>query len=103
MDRGAERNQRVIRNLSGASGILATADGFTLEDLAIEDTKGDALKVNNSNGVTIRRVRTEWTGGPKETNGSYGIYPVHPECWPPPTALLWKIWPSRTPRAMRSK
>src|SRR5580658_2644455 len=61
---------------AGASGMLATADGFTLEDLAIEDTKGDALKVNNSNGVTIRRVRTEWTGGPKETNGSYGIYPV---------------------------
>jgi parallel beta-helix repeat protein len=61
---------------TGASGLLATADGFTLEDLAIEDTKGDALKVNNSNGVTIRRVRTEWTGGPKETNGSYGIYPV---------------------------
>jgi parallel beta-helix repeat protein len=26
--------------------------------------------------VTIRRVRAEWTGGPKDTNGSYGLYPV---------------------------
>ena len=22
------------------------------------------------------RLRTEWTGGPKETNGAYGFYPV---------------------------
>jgi parallel beta-helix repeat protein len=61
---------------TGSAGLLATADKFTLEDLAIEDTKGDALKVNNADGVTIRRVRVEWTGGPKETNGSYGFYPV---------------------------
>lgn len=61
---------------TGSAGILATADHFTIEDLAIEDTKGDALKVNNADGVTIRRVRVEWTGGPKDTNGSYGFYPV---------------------------
>jgi len=46
------------------------------EDLAIEDPKGDALKINGARACTIRRVRTEWTGGPKATNGSYGIYPV---------------------------
>jgi parallel beta-helix repeat protein len=56
--------------------MLVTSNGFTLEDIAIEDPKGDALKVNGSNGVNIRRVRTEWTGGPNEKNGSYGIYPV---------------------------
>ena len=61
---------------TGAAGMLVTSDGFTLEDLAIEDSKGDALKINGAAGVTIRRVRTEWTGGPKATNGSYGIYPV---------------------------
>lgn len=61
---------------TGAAGMLVTSGGFTLEDLAIEDSKGDALKINGANGVTIRRVRTEWTGGPKATNGSYGIYPV---------------------------
>lgn len=61
---------------AGAEGLLVTANGFTLQDLAIEDTKGDALKVNGGADVTIRRVRTEWTHGPKATNGSYGIYPV---------------------------
>ena len=61
---------------SGSAGLLATGNKFTIEDLTIEDTKGDALKINGASGVIIRRIRTQWTGGPKETNGSYGIYPV---------------------------
>ena len=61
---------------TGPAGLQVTSNGFTIEDLAIEDTKGDALKINGANGVTVRRVRTEWTGGPSEKNGSYGIYPV---------------------------
>jgi len=61
---------------TGAAGMLVTSNGFTIEDVAIEDPKGDALKVNGANGVTIRRVRAEWTGGPNEKNGSYGMYPV---------------------------
>jgi len=62
--------------LAGAEGLLVTASDFTIEDLAIEDTKGDALKVNEGENIVIRRVRTEWTGGPKTSNGAYGIYPV---------------------------
>jgi parallel beta-helix repeat protein len=61
---------------TGSAGLLVTANGFTLEDLAIEDSQGDALKINGVSDVIVRRVRTEWTGGPKATNGSYGIYPV---------------------------
>ena len=61
---------------SGSAGLLATGNGFLIEDMTIEDTKGDALKINGATGVTIRRIKTQWTGGPKETNGSYGIYPV---------------------------
>jgi parallel beta-helix repeat protein len=61
---------------TGAAGIAATADNFTLEDLSIEDTKGDGVKINKADGVTIRRVHAEWTNGPNEKNGSYGIYPV---------------------------
>lgn len=60
----------------GSAGMLVKADDFAIEDLAIEDAAGDALKVEESTNVTIRRVRVEWTGGPKETNGPYGIYPV---------------------------
>lgn len=65
------RNQK-----TGAAGMLVTGNNFTLEGLSIEDTKGDGVKINNADGVTIRRVRVEWTGGPNEKNGSYGIYPV---------------------------
>lgn len=60
----------------GAEGLLVSADDFTIEDLAIEDTVGDALKINQSTNVTIRNVRTEWTNGPDSGNGAYGIYPV---------------------------
>jgi parallel beta-helix repeat protein len=65
------KNQKI-----GAQGILATEDAFTLENLAIEDTKGDGLKVEKANHVTIRGVRIEWTNGPDEKNGAYGFYPV---------------------------
>ena len=77
--RGAGMDESILsfRNqIQGAEGLLVTADDFVIEDLAIEDTVGDALKVNNSNNVVIRRVRTEWTNGPDSDNGAYGIYPV---------------------------
>lgn len=61
---------------SGAEGLLVNADGFTLEQIAIEDSKGDGLKVSEAENVTIRGVRVEWTGGPKTSNGAYGLYPV---------------------------
>jgi parallel beta-helix repeat protein len=60
----------------GAEGLLVNAGNFTLENLAIEDTKGDGLKVNEGENITIRGVRVEWTDGPKTSNGAYGIYPV---------------------------
>ncbi len=62
--------------IQGAEGLLVNADDFLIEDLAIEDTAGDALKINESDNVTIRNVRTEWTGGALTSNGAYGIYPV---------------------------
>jgi len=65
--------------VQGAEGLLVSADDFTIEDLAIEDTRGDALKINEGTNIVIRRVRTEWTNGPDEENGAYGIYPVQTE------------------------
>jgi parallel beta-helix repeat protein len=61
---------------AGSAGMLVKANDFTIEDVAFEDTAGDALKIEDSVNVTIRRVRVEWTAGPKETNGPYGLYPV---------------------------
>jgi parallel beta-helix repeat protein len=60
----------------GAQGLLVTANAFAIHDIAIEDTRGDALKVLGADGVTIQHTRVEWTAGPNATNGSYGLYPV---------------------------
>ncbi len=62
--------------IAGAEGLSVSGSDFLIEDLAIEDTVGDALKVNEGNNIVIRRVRTEWTNGPDVNNGAYGIYPV---------------------------
>jgi parallel beta-helix repeat protein len=60
----------------GAQGLLVTADDFTLEDIAFEDSRGDAVKIEGANRVVIRRTSVKWNAGPNETNGSYGLYPV---------------------------
>ena len=61
---------------AGAEGLTVTSDGVVLRDFAIEDSKGDAIKTKGCDGISFINVRTEWTGGPKETNGAYGLYPV---------------------------
>ena len=61
---------------SGAQGLSITSDKVILRDFAVEDAKGDAIKVKGVNGISFIRIRTEWTGGPKATNGAYGLYPV---------------------------
>jgi parallel beta-helix repeat protein len=61
---------------SGSAGLLVTGNGFTLEDIGFEDMAGDGVKVNGATDVTFRRVRAEWTAGPKSGNGGYGLYPV---------------------------
>ncbi len=62
--------------VTGAEGLLVNASDFTIEDIAIVDSVGDALKVNEGENIVIRRVRTEWTAGAATENGAYGIYPV---------------------------
>lgn len=77
--RGAGMDKTVLSfkdQIQGAEGLLVNASDFTIEDLAIEDTIGDALKVNEGENIIIRNVRVEWTNGPATENGAYGIYPV---------------------------
>ena len=77
--RGAGRDATILSfkdQTVGPQGMLVTANDFLIHDIALEDSPGDALKVLGATGVTIRDVRVEWTGGPKETNGAYGLYPV---------------------------
>ena len=77
--RGAGRDKSVLSfkgQKAGAEGLLVNASDFTIENLAIEDSKGDGLKVNEGENITIRGVRVEWTNGPSTDNGAYGLYPV---------------------------
>lgn len=60
----------------GAEGLLVTSNGVTLEGFTIEDTKGDAIKINRADGVVLRGVQARWTQGPATENGAYGLYPV---------------------------
>jgi len=64
---------------SGAQGFLVTSNKVTLKDFAILNAKGDALKVIGAKGISMIGLKTEWTGGPKSTNGAYGFYPVESE------------------------
>ena len=80
--RGAGMGRSILNfsnQVAGAEGLLVTGSDFTIEDLAIEDAVGDALKINGGRNIAVRRVRAEWTNGPATENGAYGIYPVQTE------------------------
>ena len=64
------------RAATGGEGLKIKADNFVIEDLTLEDSPGDAIKLQDCNGLVMRRIRTRWTGGPDESNGAYGLYPV---------------------------
>jgi parallel beta-helix repeat protein len=62
---------------TGGEGLSITGKkNVLIENLAIEDAKGDAVKVNGTDGLMFRHVKVSWTGGPQSTNGAYGLYPV---------------------------
>jgi parallel beta-helix repeat-containing protein len=57
-------------------GLLITSDKVVVRDLGVEDTHGDGIKAKGSDQISFVNVRVEWTGGPSEKNGAYGVYPV---------------------------
>jgi parallel beta-helix repeat protein len=80
--KGAGMDRSILsfkKQTNGGQGMLVTANDFLIHDIALEDAPGDALKLLGAKNVTIRKVRVEWTGGPDETNGAYGLYPVQCE------------------------
>jgi parallel beta-helix repeat protein len=77
--RGQGMHETVLRfdqQLSGGQGIFVSGDAVTFEDLAVENTPGDGIRAEGVDGISFRRVRVEWTRGPSEENGAYGLYPV---------------------------
>ena len=57
-------------------GLLVTSDDVVLRDFGVENSKGDGIKSKGADRIVYYQLRVAWTGGPKETNGAYGIYPV---------------------------
>ncbi|MCB0488136.1 MAG: right-handed parallel beta-helix repeat-containing protein [Cyclobacteriaceae bacterium] len=63
--------------VEGAQGFqVSNGKNIILEDFSIEDAKGDNLKVNDTQGIVLRRIRSVWAEGPKTENGAYALYPV---------------------------
>ena len=61
----------------GAEGLrVSNAEDIIIENLTVQDSKGDGIKTMNVKGITFRNVKVEWTGPPKAENGGYGLYPV---------------------------
>jgi len=66
--------------VEGAQGLSITnCKNIILEDFTVQDAKGDAIKCQYTDGITFRRVKAQWLGGPRPTNGAYGLYPVQCE------------------------
>jgi parallel beta-helix repeat protein len=77
--RGAGRDATILsfKAQQGAGeGLLVTSDDVVLRDFAVEDSKGDGIKSKGADRIVYHNLRVEWTGGPKATNGAYGVYPV---------------------------
>jgi parallel beta-helix repeat protein len=65
---------------SGAEGIrISNCENIVLEDMTVQDAKGDLIKTMHVKGITFRRIKAEWTGKPNEKNGGYALYPVQCE------------------------
>lgn len=76
---GAGLNATVLdfgNQATGAQGILALGNEFIVQDLAVVNPAGDGIRVEGAEGVTIRRVRVEWTNRSDPNSGAYGLYPV---------------------------
>ncbi|MFZ6011703.1 MAG: parallel beta-helix domain-containing protein [Bacteroidota bacterium] len=78
--KGAGEDKTILsfkNQISGAEGIKVTnATNITIMDLTVQDTKGDGVKAQLVDGITMKNVKAEWTNGGEKDNGGYGLYPV---------------------------
>lgn len=76
---GAGQDKTVLSfagQTGAGEGLLVTSDDVTLVGFTLQDTAGDGIKSKGADRITYRDLTVEWTGGPLETNGAYGFYPV---------------------------
>ncbi|MEO0981967.1 MAG: parallel beta-helix domain-containing protein [Pseudomonadota bacterium] len=76
---GAGQDKTVLSfagQTGAGEGLLVTSDDVTLAGFTLQDTKGDGIKSKGADRIVYRDLTVEWTGGPDEGNGAYGVYPV---------------------------
>lgn len=74
---GLKRSVLDFTNQQGAGeGLMVTSDNVTLRGFSVVNPKGDGIKSKGADQIIYDKIRVEWTGGPKASNGAYGIYPV---------------------------
>lgn len=78
--KGKGMNKTVLNfkgQIKGAEGIRITnSEAITVQDLTIENAKGDNIKVMDTDGITFKNVESSWSGEVSELNGAYAFYPV---------------------------
>lgn len=88
--RGAGMDETILSfaGSDSAEGInVSHADGIVIEQLTVEDTPGNGIRIFRSNQVTLRQVRARWRDAqgrterdpgytPRAEHGAYALYPV---------------------------
>ncbi len=59
-----------------AEGLLITSNQVVVRDLAIENARANGVKSKGVDQISLINLRAVWTGSPKATDGSYGVYPA---------------------------
>jgi parallel beta-helix repeat protein len=61
----------------GGEGIRITGlKGFTIDGMTLRDSKGDLIKITNSEDIIISNLHAIWQNAGDSSNGGYAIYPV---------------------------
>jgi parallel beta-helix repeat protein len=64
------------KQVGEGEGLLITSNHVVVRGFSVQNAKGNGIKSKGSDGISMVDLVVEWTGGPKATNGAYGVYPV---------------------------
>jgi len=77
---GAGMNKTILSfkgQSEGAEGIkISDCNYIQLTDFTVEDAAGDNIKATDTDHISFRNVKAQWTGEVSEHNGAYAFYPV---------------------------
>jgi parallel beta-helix repeat protein len=77
--RGASSGRSIFdfaNQVRGPNGVSVIADGFLMDYLTVKNSAQDAIRIQQSKGITLHDVTITWDAGPSPQNGGYGFYPT---------------------------